>query len=392
MNRHQETPDRLWTAPFIGLTVGFFLLFLNLQMLLAAFPAYVKNNFQANDVTVSLMTSTFAAAAILARIATAWLLRRFDRRMLLYISIAIAVLMTVLYMYAWSVNSLLLLRVGYGIGFGMASTIIPTLVSRVIPGNRIGEGIAYFGLSTSLAMSMGPLIGLNVLDGLGFPPLVWLGTAVGLLIVPVLLITRAVPPQEPQVLTSSANHKEPFPLGIWTPALMNLMLGVTYSGLLSFIALFGEAAGLEQAGLFFLFNVMAILVVRPIAGKLFDAHGPVIVLVPAGISLGIGLILLSYTGSLPMLILSAICYGIGFGSIQPTLQAWMLRVSKPQQQGLANSMFYSSADFGIALGAFVLGAVASATDYAIMYRYSASLMIVFLLLSLWAGRRQRSSV
>lgn len=388
MEPHHEQPRNLWTAAFIGLTASFFLLFLNLQMLLAAFPAYVQERFHADDLTVSLMTGVFAASAIAARFLTAWLLRRIDRRRLLLVSIALAVVFTALYASAWSIGSLLLWRVGFGIGFGMASTIIPTLVSAVIPGNRIGEGIAYFGLSTSLAMSVGPLIGLNVLDAYGFPPLVWLGTGVALLILPALLLTRALPALQPAVahIRSADVTRPPFPRQIAIPALLNLLLGVTYSGLLSFIALYGLSAGLPQAGLFFLFNVVAILIVRPLAGRWFDRRGPVLVLVPAALSMGCGLLTLSYATTMPMLIAAALLYGAGFGSIQPTLQAWMLRVSPPEQRGAANSMFYNSADLGIAIGSFALGALASVSDYGIMYRCSAGLTLIFLIAVLY-GRK-----
>lgn len=105
--------------------------------------------------TVSLVTSVFAASAIATRFITAALMRRMKRSVILYIGLAAAAVTTALYVAADSVGSLLLMRVGYGIGFGMGSTIIPTMVSQIIPLPRMGEGIGYFGLSTSLAMSIG---------------------------------------------------------------------------------------------------------------------------------------------------------------------------------------------------------------------------------------------
>lgn len=61
----QESSSRLWTKPFLILTLSTLLLFLNLQMLLAAFPAYVKSAFQADDMTVSLIISVFAVQQLL---------------------------------------------------------------------------------------------------------------------------------------------------------------------------------------------------------------------------------------------------------------------------------------------------------------------------------------
>ena len=56
------------------------------------------------------------------------------------------------------------MRVLFGIGFGMTSTSFPTMASDVIPIKRLGEGMGYFGLSTTLAMSIGPMIGLTLLQ------------------------------------------------------------------------------------------------------------------------------------------------------------------------------------------------------------------------------------
>ncbi|OME80223.1 MFS transporter [Paenibacillus sp. FSL A5-0031] len=378
----QESSSRLWTKPFLILTLSTLLLFLNLQMLLAAFPAYVKSAFQADDLTVSLIISVFAGSTIITRLLTAQLMRIVRRNVILYAGLAAACLFTVMSVAAGSVGMLLVMRVGFGIGFGMASTIIPTLVSQIIPGKRMGEGIGYFGLSTSLAMSVGPIIGLSVMKHAGFTILAMLGTATILLIFPILLLSRAIPPDTSKKTAPAAGSasKQLFHAKLLIPGLLNVILAVTYGGLLSFIALFGESVHLEQVGLFFLFNAIAVIIIRPVSGKLFDRFGHAAVLIPAAISVVSALMVLSYTTTMPMLILSALLYGLGFGSIQPTLQAWMLRSGTPQHYGMANSMFYNTTDLGIAVGALILGAVSSMSDYAFMYRISAGFMVLFLIL------------
>ncbi|WP_239618766.1 MFS transporter [Cohnella mopanensis] len=381
----QDQQPRLWTKSFLALTISSLLLFLNLQMLLASFPAYVKDEFHVGDMMVSLVTSIFAITAIATRFLTAMLMRKVHRNVLLYIGLGIAAFITCIYVLADSIGSLLLMRVGYGVGFGMASTIVPTLVSQIIPSRRMGEGIGYFGLSTSLAMSIGPMIGLNVMKASGFGMLATIGTVTLLLSFPILLLSRAIPPS-PQKLRSSNGEvsntgspsKPPFNKKLLFPAFLNVLLAVTYGGLLSFIALFGESMHLEQVGLFFLFNAITIIVIRPISGKLFDRRGPAAVLIPAVLCVIASLTVLSFATTMPMLIVSALLYGLGFGAIQPTLQAWMLRSSTQAQYGMANSMFYNSTDLGVAAGAFILGAISAVSDYAVMYRYAAGFMVLFL--------------
>ncbi|WP_435920987.1 MFS transporter [Paenibacillus sp. DYY-L-2] len=391
----EEQQGKLWTKSFVSLTICSFLLFLNLQMLLSSIPAYVKNEFQAGDLLVSLVTSVFAVSAILTRFLTAALLRKYSRNALLFIGLVIAAIVTAIYVFAGSVGTLILMRAGYGVGFGIASTILPTLVSQIIPLRRMGEGIGYFGLSTSLAMSIGPMIGLNVMERSGFGTLTAVGTVTVALIIPILVLTRSLPPLppvKPESSVESPKRPAPFNRKLVFPALLNVVLSITYSGLLSFIALFGEFVHLDQVGLFFLFNAVTIIMIRPISGRIFDRRGHAAVLIPAAVCVVASMTVLSFTTALPMLILSALLYGLGFGAIQPTLQAWMLRSSTPEQYGSANSMFYNSTDFGVAIGAVILGAIASATDYAEMYLYSAGFMVLFIILYLiiyLSSRRSR---
>jgi predicted MFS family arabinose efflux permease len=400
-DEQQRTP--LWTRPFIALTASFFLLFLSLQMLLSSFPAYVKEEFHVGNVQASMITSLFALSAIVARFATAALMRRMSRMKLLVAGLAIAAVTSAFYAAVGSFGALLALRIGYGFGFGIASTILPTLVSRIIPLRRMGEGIGYFGLSTSLAMSVGPSIGLNVMNHAGFAQLTMAGLAISLLIFPVLWLSRSKRPseEEPGKQAASSNPnpaaKPGFNRKLVFPVLLNVMLAITYSGLLSFLVLFGNAAHIEQVGMFFLFNAITIILVRPYSGKMFDRRGHAAVLIPAGLFVAASMALLANTHSMPALILSALMYGVGFGAIQPTIQAWMLRSSKPEQYGMANSMFYNSTDFGIAIGSILLGIVSSATSYSVMYRYSAGVMAMFVALLVWrhvaaVKRRKAGSV
>ena len=62
----------------------------------------------------------------------------------------------------------MLIRFIHGIAFGFSSTATGTISSRIIPENRKGEGIGYYGLSVTLASAIGPFIGLVFNNHLGF--------------------------------------------------------------------------------------------------------------------------------------------------------------------------------------------------------------------------------
>lgn len=100
---------------------------------------------------------------------------------------------------------------------------------------------------------------------------------------------------------------------------------------------------------------------------------------PAALLVIAGLICLSYTAGIAGLLLSAAAYGLGYGMLQPSLQAWMVKSVRPEMRGAANAAFYNSIDLGIAFGSLLLGSIAAGVGYAIMYRASAVIMLVFLL-------------
>jgi Arabinose efflux permease len=395
-------PDKLWSKSFVTLTVSYLLLFLSLQMLLSPFPTYAKEQFHPDNFTLSLVTSLFALAAIVTRFATAALLRKVHRNVILFAGLVLAAIATILYPFASSMTSLLVLRALFGIGFGMTSTIIPTLVSQIIPKKRTGEGIGYFGLSTSIAMSLGPMIGLSVIKQFNFTTLAMIGTIVLILIIPLLLATRSIPKQpaksapSPSVHAATADDRSAgsSTARMMVPAVLNVLMSVTYGGILGFIALYGAQNHIEQIGLFFLFIVFTVLVIRPISGKLFDRRGPMLIVIPGALVVIASLLILSYAHSLPLVIVSALLYGLGFGAIQPTTQAWMLREAAPHQVSFANSLYYNTIDLGVAAGSMLLGIVASATSYSAMYRYAAVAMVIFMLvylISLFAGKKEKAS-
>lgn len=93
-----------------------------------------------------------------------------------------------------------------------------------------------------------------------------------------------------------------------------------------------------------------------------------------------GLLMLSYTTTIPMLILTSICYGLSFGAVQPSLQAWAINRSAADRKGAANGTFLSFMDLGVAIGSLALSSVAAVTSYAMMYRLSAICMVLFLVI------------
>ncbi|MGO4948947.1 MFS transporter [Paenibacillus sp. S25] len=394
----QQGKQPLWTKEFIVLTVSNLFLFLELQMILSSIPSYVKNTFHASSVQVSLVTTLFALSAIAARLFSARMLEKGHRSTLIFVGLLFALAGTLGYSVSPTITVLLLMRMLFGIGFGMSSTAFPTMASDVIPPKRLGEGMGFFSLSTSLAMSIGPTIGISMLQYGSFNLLAYTTAAVIVVIFPLAYwLIRTLPKGhiEPPMVPLEDGRKPAFNRKLWIPALLNMLMSITYGGLLGFMALYGDEANLAHPAYFFLFNAVSVLIVRPFSGRIYDKKGAKALLIPGSLFLIGGLILLSYAHSDVFMYMSALCYGIGFGVMQPTLQTWMIQVVSPKQRGMANGMFLNSLDFGIAAGALMLGIIAKASDYAWMYRLSSLFIVLFLLIyviQIVASRRPKTHV
>ncbi|MED1796978.1 MFS transporter [Brevibacillus nitrificans] len=378
--------NALWTKEFIILAMSNFMLFVAFQMLIPTLPVFITDK-GGDQLAVGLVVSLFTVSALLVRPFTGKALDSMGRRPVLLSGLAIFLFSVFGYYWMASVALVLALRFVHGIGWGIVTTTYGTIVSDIIPAERRGEGMGYFGMFTNLAMAVGPLIGLSVSQSFGYG---WLFGISGGLTGVAMILTRMVEIKAPIGMTqpSAAAGGGLFEKKALFPALLALLTGVMYGGVVSFITLFGQEVGIENVGLYFLFNAISLMLVRPLAGKLFDKKGPFWVLMPGGVLTGIAVVVLSYSTTELGLIAAAILFGIGAGSVQPSLQAWTIQRVDPSRRGAATGTFFSAFDLGIGGGAMILGAIAKQTGFAMMYRYSLFAMILYLIIYLFYVVRQ----
>jgi MFS family permease len=383
----------LWTKAFLITSLSNLLLFFSFQMLIPTIPTHVSQ-LGGNDVQVGLVIGIFTISSLLTRPFAGRALDLFGRKHVLLVGLAICALTIAGYSYMAAVTLILAARFVHGIGWGMSTTSLGTVIADIIPSERRGEGMGYYGLSNTFAMALAPLTGLWLMHSYGFPRVLLISTLLALLsLFSSLFITYTKPlPVEKSAIRPKLMDR------LWErtallPSVLLLFTAICYGGIVTFITLFGHEAGISNVGWFFLCNASMVLIVRPITGMLFDRKGPEWVLLPGALFTLAGLLLLSYAHSEASLAAAAICYGIGFGSLQPALQAWTIARAAPNRRGAANGTFFSANDLGIGIGAMVLGAIANISgSYALMYRYSTVLILVFMLIygwCFWQARRGR---
>ncbi len=394
--------QRLWTKDFLFTTVSNLFLFFSFQMLIPTLPVYTER-LGGDEFAVGMVIGIFTISALLTRPFAGKALDRYNRRNVLIIGLIIFISSVISYHWVTTVLIILSLRFIHGIGWGITTTSYGTIIADIIPSKRRGEGMGYYGLSSTLGMAIAPLLGIWVMNVYGFGLLFFLSMVLAITALIFSQFIRYSPPKPLSKDSEGVKHKDEdmrknssFWEGLIEkealfPSFLVMLFSVTYGGVVSFITLFGKEVGIENVGWFFLANALMVMVVRPISGVIFDRKGHAWVLFPGVISAIIGLGLLSFTTNTYFLVLSALFYGLGFGTIQPSLQAWTINRVTSQRRGAANGTFFSAFDLGIGIGSMLLGMVAKASSYAIMYRISIVLLIVYLIFYLRYIVKKKSS-
>jgi len=355
--------ERLWTKSFILLTVGTLFLFTAFYMLLPTLPLYIRQ-LGGTEAQIGLVIGAFMLSAVIFRPLVGVLLDRFGRR--LFIAWGLFLFAVAMYLYGWAggVIALLWLRILHGMAWAIATTAILTAITDIIPPPRRGEGIGWFSASITLAMAIGPVLGLWVTQNL--PGQLFL-FATGLCAVALLLTLGAKLPFQPPAGAREIVLLEKSALPVAAAA---LLLFIAYGGVIAFVALFADSIRVNPAA-FFLTFAATLALSRPLAGKLSDRYGEISVIVPAVVIKILALLTLSFSTGLFGVLVAAVLYGIGFGSAQPALHAAIIRLARPDRRGAANASFGSAADLGIGLGAIMLGWVSEHTSYQVLFTVSA---------------------
>ncbi|MEK3915870.1 MFS transporter [Paenibacillus sp. FSL H7-0331] len=356
--------ERLWTKPFILMTIGNLFLFNAFYMLYPTLPLFIKQ-MGGNESQVGLAMGAFMLSAVIFRPLVGGLLDRFGRRPFIVWGLLLFTL--AMYMYNWvgGIVVLMGLRILHGMSWAVSTTATITAITDMIPSTRRGEGMGWFSTSMTLAMAIGPLFGIWVTQNLSYSALFVF--AVVLSAAALLLTLGAKMPFRPQ---TGARRIELFEKSVLPVAASVFFLFIAYGGITTFVPLFADSIHVNS-GAFFLAFAASLALSRPISGKLSDRYGEMFVIVPALVITICALIVLSLSTGLIGVLVSAIIYGIGFGSAQPALQAATIRLARSDRKGVANASIATANDLGIGLGAIILGWVSQYTSYQILFAVSA---------------------
>ncbi|WP_062110389.1 MFS transporter [Bacillus niameyensis] len=367
--------------------------FMSFQMLIPTLPPYVKS-LGASGFEIGMITTMFSIGAVLIRPFIGYLLEFSKRRHLVLIGSAALLFMTIMYPLSQIVMLLLLLRLLHGIMWGWSTTVNGTAAVDIVPNNRIGEGIGYFGLSITIGMIMAPSLGIYIYQHFDFNAVIIISAVLGCIAFVLLSLIHFETPQSVKNI-KKADIKFSFfgsliERNSWYPAFVTLMATFGYGTIVTFIVIFAEERKIEQIFVFYLMNALMATLIRPFTGRWFDKRGPKGLVILCSILAFVGMWVLSFSFSWVGILVTGIIFGAGYGSLIPALQSWVLAKTPKLRRGVANGMYYSAIDLGIGLSGLVFGIFAKFLAINYLFQISSSFFLIVIIFTVCANKKQFS--
>jgi MFS family permease len=295
--------------------------------------------------------ASFAITSLLFRPVAGWGVDRYGRRPFMLAGAATFAVASVA--YGWTVGpvSLVLVRLLHGAGMGLYPTAASAMVADLTPPQRRGETLGLYGAAGSLALAVGPVLGIAVVDRLGFTTLFWVAGAAAA--AAILMITPAGETLR-QPRRTGFRAADAMSSAALVPSLIAMCLTFSYGTQVAFLPLHADSHGLNPGVFFLVFAVLTTLVRGP-AGRLSDQRGRAPVAVLGLLLAAVALVVLALSETLVGLAVAGAIYGTAYGTAQPALIAWSVDTVGDGERGRALATFYAAFEIGIAIGAVLAG-------------------------------------
>lgn len=367
---------RLFTRSYCCILAANFLLYFGFWLLIPLLPFYLKENFGLREGVIGIILSCYTVSALTVRPFSGYLLDTFARKPLYVLAYAVFTMIFGGYIIGGTLTVFVLLRVAHGLAFGTVTVGGNTLVVDIMPAERRGEGLGYYGLANNIAMSVGPMTGLFLHEGrLSFEAIFTI-SMVSCLVGWLLALSVKAPPK-PRV-KRAAISLDRFVLLKGLPAsLALLLLSIPYGATTNFVAMYVEQMGLHvTTGYYFVLLAVGMGVSRLFAGRYVDRgyvteciHYGFYLVVAAFLILSLCASLMSVSEGLVRVCFYVVPFmqGVGFGIMFPAYNSLYINLAHNNQRATATSTYLTAWDVGIGIGIVASGIIAEHFSFAAVY-------------------------
>lgn len=364
-NRFQE-PTKLWNKWYITILLLSMVNHVASQLITPVVSKYAMS-IGATMATAGTIAGLMSLAAMFARPFAGLSSDRINKKLIIAVTGAVMGVCMYFYSASKSVEMMAAVRFVHGIFFSFSTVALLAFNTMFIPKDKIGEGIGWSVVTTTLATAMGPNLGLWLVDHYGYKAC-FVAAAIGT-IIPNLCFLVVPNRQEPHVPGKSAkfNMNDFISLQIFPFALLTGLFSCCNGIVNSFLTLLGDERGIEGVGVFFTAYSVILIVTRPITGKLYDQKGIKFIMYPSIALAALSMLLLGKATSTWAVLLAGVFKALGQGTGAPSIQAHCLKKLGRDKAGVVSSTCYMGNDIGNTVGPAIGGLIASRAGYGSMF-------------------------
>ncbi|HCW52863.1 MAG TPA: MFS transporter [Clostridium sp.] len=366
----QSTKEKLFSKNFLILSSIYFCLTIVSFLLNTMIILYATDKYNASISLGGVISGIFVLGSLIGRLISESVHSRLGLKSTMYIFLFLFTVTTGFYFLDFGIQFLMINRFLHGFTLGIVTTLVGAIVALIVPSSRKGEGISYYSMAGTLATAFGPFIGLLLRRYFGFQAVFifcFLIALIGFIIVFFMNIPKDILETKNEVIKE---NKKSISLEITAIpiSIIIFIMAFCYSSVLGYMNVYAVQLNLELAAtFFFLVYGIAVFFTRPITGKLLDRRGANIVMYPAFIIFGIGMLLLGMARTSIIFLLASIFLGIGFGNIQSCTQVIAVNSAPTNRISAATATFFIFFEVGSGLGPVILGSIIPIIGYSPLY-------------------------
>jgi MFS family permease len=269
--------------------------------------------------------------------------------------------------------SMILVRLVQGVAFAACFNGCATSVVDLVPPSKRAQGIGFFGVSGSLAVSVGPFAGEMLLSHWGYKAYFLLLVVFGLVGFLASLFIKE-PERRESRKAMNGFFLTAFQEGYISLMAMAVVFGSGFAAMNTFLPLYAKELGL-QAGIFFVCYGCTLILVRLLLGQLTDRMNRDRLIFVCLLGFGFMLISNSQISSMFQTGFLGAVFGVVQGLSYPSMMARMVDRSSEHNRAVVVALFTGSFGVGINLSVFAWGIIADASGLSFMFVVGGMIML-----------------
>lgn len=309
-----------------------------------------------------LILGLWTVAAAISRPFSGKIADNISRKRVMYIGLTISIIISFLYPFFISIAGFLTLRFLHGFSTGFHPTGASAIVADVIPKGKRGEAMGIFGIMLTLGFTSGQAMGSTIKNAFSVDGLFYACGILGIISFVLLTFIK----EDKNIVRQNAEEKgyhktwqkvipkwdEIVGPEVIHPTLV-MFLTANIAGLyFLLVPEYSKSLGIENKGLFWLTNVVIVIITRFVSGKLVDKFGARNNLIVSLIFLLMACLMTGMADTKSSFLLSSLIFGIGSAISSPAIMSWTADLANPIYKGRGMGTMFIALELGFLSGNF----------------------------------------